>query len=180
MRNRLKSTLQLTGDEASYRLRIWSTRVGGGSSPLGRTNPIPRPTAQRSLPGGRPLLLQLLDLFLVQLEAWAAHQAISEVLALLHARLVEGVDIQQFPHEGGLELHHLQERAQALLVQAVESHRAVWTAVHGEGSRRRALLGVDQLRQGLVYQIIDRFQSERAGGNRIGRPEFLHLPEREH
>src|ERR1039457_2605649 len=162
------------------RLRIWSTRVGGGSSPLGRTNPIPRPTAQRSLPGGRPLLLQLLDLFLVRLEAWAAHQAISEVLALLHARLVKGVDVQQFPHEGGLELHHLQERAQVLLVQAVESHRAVWTAVHGEGSRRRALLGVDQLRQGLVHQIVDRFQSERAGGNRIGRPEFLHLPEGEH
>src|ERR1017187_11012375 len=76
------------------------------------------------------------ELAAILFEALAAHQAVGEFLAELDAFLVEGVDIEQFAHEGRLELHHLQERAEVDFIHAAERYGAVGAAILRSEERR--------------------------------------------
>src|ERR1017187_10367225 len=71
-----------------------------------------RALCRRSSLRRSPLLLIRIVLRSILFVAFPSYQSEGELLAELHALLIESVDIQQFAHEGGLELHELQKRAQ--------------------------------------------------------------------
>jgi len=99
------------------------------------------------------------------------------VLAEFNAGLVEGVDIEQLAHEGGLEFQELQKGAQVHGVQLAEGERAVGPAGLGERGRGGAALDIDELGQGLAAQVIEGLQVQTGLGDLAGAGGFLDRPE---
>src|SRR6185437_8799431 len=85
-------------------------------------------------------------------------------LALLDGGLVEGIDPQQIGGDDGLQHEMHEERAEALLIESLESHHPSRASVAQQARRRGALLGGQQIAHAASGEI-----GESAVGGEIGR-----------
>lgn len=120
------------------------------------------------------------DALALSVEALSPQQAIGELLAQLHAGLIEGVDVVELPGVGGLELgqhHHLPD---GILVGAGEKEAAVGATSFGQRHLGGELLRAEELPQRVPAQIA----SGAVAGKELGDADAivvgLNLPEGNH
>src|SRR5690606_5451617 len=104
----------------------------------------------------QPLRVAVIDA--LRLEAAAAHESVSELLAELDARLIERIDVVEHACVDGGDLEHHEELADGVRIDTRQLDRHVHASAAREGSGGRLALRIEQLAErasAQVRQLID-------------------------
>src|SRR3989344_5762040 len=92
--------------------------------------------------------------FEVMPEPLPAHEGVGEELALLHARLVESVDVHELAHDRRRKLEHEDQLPHGFLRDLGKGDGQVRPALGREGRYRGPFPGPEEAREGLAAEIM--------------------------
>src|SRR6185503_20276902 len=99
-----------------------------------------------------------LHLGAIRLESRSAHETVGEPLAVLDARLSEGIDAGQPADDDGRQLEEMEDLPERERVESRQAERRARPSVPRERQLGRALLGVQQLAERMAAEVGDALQ----------------------